>query len=138
MGECNASDIDELQKLVLTNADCDIPDFSKPPWDQAILVTPRQSVRHLWNEVTNTLLQDTSHCNKMGNQWYVVTCASQRHITRRERGPNNGSEVSNSGTNRQINYLRQTTVQMAIRMKSMVLLNLRMKATALHGKTSPR
>ena len=40
MGECNDSDLDEINKLVPTNPDCDIPDFLKSPWDQAILITP--------------------------------------------------------------------------------------------------
>jgi hypothetical protein len=44
VGECNASDLDEINKLVLTNLECDIPDFSIAPWDQAVLVMPRHSI----------------------------------------------------------------------------------------------
>ena len=50
IGECSTKDLEEIEKLVLTNPECDVPDFTKPPWDQAILVTPRHSVRNLWNE----------------------------------------------------------------------------------------
>ena len=50
VGDCNQNDLDEIRKLVLTNPECDVPDFSKAPWDEAILVTPRHSVRNLWNE----------------------------------------------------------------------------------------
>ena len=37
------------------------------PWDEAILVTPRHSVRNLWNE--HALAK---HCMKTGNQRYIV------------------------------------------------------------------
>ena len=67
VGECNESDLDEIRKLVLTNPDCDIPDFSKAPWDQAILVTPRHSIRNLWNEHAIA-----KHCIKTGIQRYIV------------------------------------------------------------------
>ena len=42
---------------------------SKPhgPWDQAVLVTPRHSVRNIWNE--HALAK---HCIKTGNQRYLV------------------------------------------------------------------
>jgi len=33
VGECSARDLEEIQKLVLTNPECDVPDFSKAPWD---------------------------------------------------------------------------------------------------------
>jgi len=31
MGECNGADLDEIQKLVLTDSMRDVPDFSQPP-----------------------------------------------------------------------------------------------------------
>lgn len=45
MGECNETDIDEINKLVLTNHECARPDFDSLPWCNAILVTPLHSVR---------------------------------------------------------------------------------------------
>jgi hypothetical protein len=67
VGECNANDIEEIEKLVLTNTACDVPDFTSAPWDEAILVTPRHSVKNLWNE--HALAR---HCMKTGNQRYIV------------------------------------------------------------------
>jgi len=69
VGECNRADLDEIQKLVLTNPECNVPDFSKPLWDQVILVTPRQSVRELWNLNKHTI---TKHCVRTGNQLYIM------------------------------------------------------------------
>jgi hypothetical protein len=40
VSECSVADLNEINKLVLTNPECDKPDFTKAPWDQAILVTP--------------------------------------------------------------------------------------------------
>jgi hypothetical protein len=39
VGECNRNDLDEIEKLVLTNPECDVPDFSKPPSQGAKLNT---------------------------------------------------------------------------------------------------
>jgi len=50
IGECSTKDLEEIERLVLTNPECDVPDFTQAPWDQAILVTPRHSVRNLRNE----------------------------------------------------------------------------------------
>ena len=50
-GDCTAEDIKTINKLVLTHTDCDTPDFSLPPWSNAILVTSRNGVRTAWNDV---------------------------------------------------------------------------------------
>lgn len=36
VGECRVADLAEVEKPVLTNPECDVPDFTKAPWDQAI------------------------------------------------------------------------------------------------------
>ncbi|KAJ2915818.1 hypothetical protein MD484_g4610, partial [Candolleomyces efflorescens] len=52
VGECTDDDIDELRKLVLTDPRCDVPDFTSDEWRDAILVTPRHSVRKEWNRMS--------------------------------------------------------------------------------------
>ena len=49
-GECTEEDLKILQKLVLTNPDCVVSDFSVAPWNEVILVTPRHSARTYWNK----------------------------------------------------------------------------------------
>lgn len=66
-GECTSEDIEEIRKLILTNPKCIVPDFSRPPWDNAILVTPRNSVRTKWNE---KMLH--AYCRKNNNTRYIV------------------------------------------------------------------
>ena len=126
VGECNESDLNEIRKLVLTNPDCDVPDFSKAPWDQAILVTPHHSVRKLWNEHAIA-----KHCIKTGNQRYIVPAEDTSQV---------GTEVISMDAKLAIAGLTDNKtgklpdlVQMAIGMKAMVLLNLATEADIANG-----
>ncbi|KAF8138849.1 hypothetical protein EV363DRAFT_1107157, partial [Boletus edulis] len=65
-GECTSSDLQEIRRLVLTNQSCQVPDFQSSPWDESILITPRNSVRSTWN--THAV---TKHCKKTGNILYI-------------------------------------------------------------------
>jgi len=66
-GDCSELDIQEIRKLILTNPNCDVPDFDNPPWNNAVLVTPRNSVRAAWNRAALR-----KHCAKTGNILYIV------------------------------------------------------------------
>jgi hypothetical protein len=52
-GDCSADDINTIQQLVLTDSECTLPDFGNPPWDDAILITPRKSLQTYWNEAAS-------------------------------------------------------------------------------------
>lgn len=67
VGECTEDDIKEVNKLVLTNPECDVPDFSMSPWDDCILITPRNAVREAWNKAALR-----RHCSKTGNILYIA------------------------------------------------------------------
>ena len=43
-GECMPEDLEEVDKHVLMNSKCKIPDFMMEPWASAVLVTPWHSV----------------------------------------------------------------------------------------------
>lgn len=49
VGECTSIDLDEIRHLLLFNNKCSCPDFSIPPWDDVILITPRNSIQIRWN-----------------------------------------------------------------------------------------
>ncbi|KAH9025253.1 hypothetical protein EDB84DRAFT_1613857 [Lactarius hengduanensis] len=66
-GDCTNDDISEINKLVLGTANCAVPDFANPPWNDTILVTPRNAVQALWNE---KMLEQ--HCRKTGHTHYVL------------------------------------------------------------------
>jgi hypothetical protein len=124
VGECSTTDLDEIQKLVLNDPRCDVPDFSKAPWDQAILVTPRHSVRNIWND--HSLAK---HCAKTGNQRYIIPADD----TLRD-----GTEISMeiklavAGLEDKKAKL-PAIIQLAIGMKAMVLLNIATEADIANG-----
>ncbi|KAI0261448.1 hypothetical protein BC834DRAFT_790249, partial [Gloeopeniophorella convolvens] len=60
-GEVQSNHIDMLKTLVLTDKSCLPTNFGEKPWSEALLVTPRRSVRNLWNDAA---LQ--SHCLRTG------------------------------------------------------------------------
>ena len=51
-GACDKNDLQEVRKLLLTNAECNRPDFTVAPWNGVTLVTPRHAVRVQWNAAT--------------------------------------------------------------------------------------
>jgi len=126
VGECNANDIEEIEKLVLTNPACDVPDFTCAPWDEAILVTPRHSVRNLWNE--HALAK---HCMKTGNQHYIVPAED----TSRDgsEGLSMEARLAIAGLDEKKTGKLPATVHMAIGMKAMVLLNVATEADIANG-----
>jgi hypothetical protein len=125
VGECNANDLREIEKLVLTNPECDIPDFSKAPWDQAILITPRHSVRNLWNE--HALAK---HCMKTGNQRYIVPAED---TLRDKSNLSMEAKLAIAGLEDKATGKLPATVHMAIGMKAMVLLNIATEADIANG-----
>lgn len=76
VGECTDNDMDEFQKLVLTDPRCVVPDFSSTEWKGVILVTPRHSVRKRWNKVALT-----KHCADGGHQRYVIRAEDKDKTT---------------------------------------------------------
>jgi hypothetical protein len=66
-GECTAQDLRNIRSLVITNDACQVPDFNVPPWNDAVLITPRNSVRTRWNT-----LSVIKHCKYSGNLLYIA------------------------------------------------------------------
>ncbi|KAH7924255.1 hypothetical protein BV22DRAFT_1047590 [Leucogyrophana mollusca] len=50
-GSCRAHHIDLLRSLIITDPRCPPTDFTSPPWNNAVLITPRHSVRRHWNSI---------------------------------------------------------------------------------------
>ena len=50
-GKCFKEDLLTLQELVLIDPKCPLTDFSKPPWSEAVLMTPWHTVRIKWNSL---------------------------------------------------------------------------------------
>jgi len=132
-GDCSELDIKEIRKLILTNPNCNVPDFDKPPWNDAVLVTPRNSVRAAWNRAALR-----KHCAKTGNILYIVdaedTVGDNRLLLNMEQKvivAGMKPENSKAGTT-STNSLRHR-VELAIGMKAMVTLNLATEADLANG-----
>lgn len=81
--ECTMKDIKEINKLVLTHPDRNIPDFSQLLWSEAILVTSRNGVCSAWND-----LMIREHAHKSGQIKYVVYANDQTNgkpLTKHQR-----------------------------------------------------
>lgn len=123
-GDCSNEDIQEIKKLVLTNPNCDKPDFSQPPWDNAILVTPRNSVCTAWNK---RILH--AYCRRANQTCYVVyaddTCG-KNPLTQEQRLAI--AHLKLDKTNQLPNK-----VELAVGMKIMILENMATDAGLANG-----
>jgi hypothetical protein len=126
VGECNSSNIEQIEKLVLTNPECNVPDFSKAPWDQAILVTPRHSIRQAWNEHAIA-----KHCAKTGNQHFVAYAEDTSRDGKEDLTME--AKLAIAGLNDVNTGKLPRVVHMAIGMKVMVLLNVATEADIANG-----
>jgi ATP-dependent exoDNAse (exonuclease V) alpha subunit len=69
-GNCRQEHINIIKKLIITNPDCPPTDYSKSPWKDARLVTPRHAVRIQWN---STAIK--KHCAETHQRLYI--CPSE-------------------------------------------------------------
>ena len=65
-GQCTAADLQEIRTLVITEPTCEVPDFQVSPWNEAVLITPRNSVRSRWNKSAIN-----QHCKTTGHVLYI-------------------------------------------------------------------
>jgi hypothetical protein len=54
VGDCTEDDLEEVQKLVLNNPSCPLPDSTTAPWCDATLITPRNATKDRWNATALT------------------------------------------------------------------------------------
>ena len=116
-GDCTEEDLAIIHRLVLTDESCDIPDFTKPPWSEVILVTPRNSVRAAWN---TSKMQE--HCRRSGNLLYRVKAEDTAGKERRTLSLS--ERLSVAGMNMKETCRMEHMVEIAIGTKSMVTQNI--------------
>jgi hypothetical protein len=73
-GACTAEDLTIIHSLVLSNDQCDVPDFSVTPWNDAILITPWNSVQMYWNNHAVV-----KHCISTKNTLYICNAEDSSH-----------------------------------------------------------
>ena len=123
-GDCTSDDILEIMNLVLTNPACDRPDFSLPPWDDSILVTPRNSVRAFWNEAMLSC-----HCRRTGHFHFILDAddkVDNKRLSREQRLAIAHLKLEKTG------HLPNRT-EIAIGMKAMILQNIATDVNLANG-----
>lgn len=123
-GDCTSMDINEIRKLILGRPDCVLPDFSSSPWNDAVLVTPRNGACNFWNE--KALEQ---HCRKTQHTLFTVyahDCNNDRVLTAKQC-----LDVAN--LKRKETCQLPNKIEITIGMKAMVLLNIATEADLTNG-----
>ena len=67
-GSYRAHHIKLLRSLIITNPSCPPIDFTTPPWNEAVLVTPHHAVRKHWNAIMARTM-----CQRNETQLFVCT-----------------------------------------------------------------
>ena len=121
-GSCRTHHIEILCSLVLADPCCVTPDFTSYPWNDAILVTPRHSVRRQWNTAMTI-----KHCQQNGRQ--LINCSAydtiaNRPVTLSERFAIASKMSKHAGSRSKVLQGLPDTVAMAIGMKVMVTFNI--------------
>ncbi|KAJ7494790.1 hypothetical protein B0H11DRAFT_1910735 [Mycena galericulata] len=126
VGACTEEDIETLKSLQLKDARCERADWNAPPWDGAVLVTPRHGARVRWN--TASVMK---HCKATGNRMYI----SQAEDTtgRNEEGLNIQQRVIVAGMPVKKTGKLAERVELAIGMRAMVLVNIATEADLANG-----
>lgn len=126
-GDCTKEDLGEIRKLVLTNPKCDIPDLDEAPWDDVILVTPRNIMRERWNGAALR-----RHCVKSGELLYV--CQAEDAIGKDRREPTMEEMTIIAGLDPDDDMRKlHTRIEIAIGMKAMVTVNISTEADLANG-----
>ena len=119
-------DMEEVQKLVLSDARCEIPDFSTSPWCDATVITPRNATKDLWNKAALE-----RHSNRSGNRKYIIYAED----TMRDTGdtPDNVTKLAIAGLKDDVTKNLKMRVELSIGMKAMVVLNIATDADIANG-----
>ncbi|PPQ92734.1 hypothetical protein CVT25_015701 [Psilocybe cyanescens] len=126
MGECDYNDIEEVEKLVLEHKECDKPNFQEAPWSDAVLVTSRHVVREMWN--VESLAK---HCRTTGNIRYIVE--AEDTVKKTGERPSISTRCKIAKLNEDHTQKLAETVQIAVGMKAMILLNIATEGNIANG-----
>ncbi len=126
VGECSHEDIEEINKLVLSNPECDKPDFQQQPWSEAVLVTSRHAVREQWNYQATI-----KHCSMTGNIRYRVRGEDIDKDTKET--PSMQARLAIASLEEKQTGKLKDEIQIAVGMKVMVMLNLATEADIANG-----
>jgi len=126
IGECTESDLREIRKLIVNKHSKSVTDFTKDPWKDAILVTPRHAVRDRWN--TECVRR---HCAATGERMYICGAEDTDGANDSELPTEVRFEIARLVERQTGNLQDRTTV--SIGMKAMVVINVATEADIANG-----
>jgi PIF1-like helicase len=129
-GKCREQHLKMLRQLIITNSDCPPTDFSRPPWNKALLVTPRHSVRMQWN--MESAIKECALEHKQLYHFQAQDSISGRPVTLRERFLIANSNNKGSKNRKERGGLPDV-VDLCIGMKVMVTFNIRTDLDVSNG-----
>jgi hypothetical protein len=124
--ECTEEDIHEICNLVLTNPNCDRPDFRLEPWNNAILITPHHCIIDPWNR--SALLK-----HSIQSRQHVFVCPAEDTTVDEDLPLTMEQRVLVAGMNKKTTGNLAEHVELAIGMKAMVLQNIATEADLTNG-----
>ena len=113
-----------MKKLVLTNPECDIPDFTQPPWSDTILVTSQNCVRNRWNELM--LEQHTCRAGQIKYDLFAFDQTNSQPLTKQQHLTVAHLKLDDT------NHLPHK-VELVIGMKAMVTMNISTEIDLANG-----
>ena len=127
VGECMEDDIKEVRKLILTNPECEVPNFAKAPWCDATLITPRKAAKDLWNSAALE-----RHCCMTGNRKYIIP-AEDTLIKIGSSKPDQRTRLAVVSLKDEMTKNLNRQVELSVGMKAMVVLNIATEADVANG-----
>jgi hypothetical protein len=126
IGNCSEDDMKEVKKLVLTNPECDVPDFTKGPWSDATLITPRNAAKDLWNSAALD-----KHCRVSGNRKYIIS--AEDTLVESGETPDLKTRLAVASLKDDATKNLKRRVELSVGMKAMVVLNIATEADLANG-----
>ncbi|KAJ3521770.1 hypothetical protein NMY22_g12176 [Coprinellus aureogranulatus] len=126
VGECTEEDVDEVNKLSVLDPRCTLPNFNDPEWSQALLITPRHSLREEWNSAALR-----KFCHDNGLRRYVIQAQDVDSMTGVK--PRLDYRISIAGMSTKNTGRLPSRIEIAKGMKIMVLINVATEADVANG-----
>jgi hypothetical protein len=126
VGECTEDDIKAVNGLVLTNPDCEVPNFTTAPWCDATLITPRNAAKDVWNSMSLA-----KHSCMSGNRVYVVS--AEDTVLDTGETPDATARLTIATLKDDVTKNLKGRVELAVGMKAMVVLNIATEADIANG-----
>jgi hypothetical protein len=117
-GHVQQHHMDMLHRMDLSHTDCASTDFTCPPWNESVLITPRHGVRTKWNDCAIR-----KHCQDT-NQTLFVSHAEDRINGRTLRRPEQLAVQHRQGSTRRAGDDLPESIELAVGMRVMVTRNL--------------